>query len=325
VIPPFVIKRDGRLEGFSMDLWSAVAGTMGREFELIEKGPLRELVESVEKREADLAIAAISITAAREERFDFSQPMFESGLQIMVRSSSGGVSFAALGNLFTTDPMPLLLTMLAFLILVPAHIVWLAERRHPNAIVDERYIPGIFHALWWATGAAQGQQLDHPKSPVGKAISAMAIFVSVIFISFFTANVTTALTVQQLKGDINGPEDLPGRKVATVTGSTAATFLRANNVVVQDRPAVTDAIKLLLDGQVDAVVFDGPVLLYFASNEGKGRVAMAGQMFRKEAYGIMFPQGSPLRKPINEALLKLREDGTYDRIYNRWFQAQDRN
>jgi polar amino acid transport system substrate-binding protein len=325
-IAPFVIQRDGRLEGFSMDLWRALAGAMGRDFEIVEKGPLSELLQSVETREADLAIAAISITSAREERFDFSQPMFESGLQIMVRSGGGGgVGFTALRNLFSTDPMPLLLSMLAFLIVVPAHVVWLAERGHPDAIVDRRYVPGIFHALWWATGAAQGQQLDHPKSPVGKAISAVAIFVSVIFIAFFTANVTTALTVQQLKGDIDGPEDLPGRKVATVTGSTAANFLRANNAQVLDRPAVADAIRLLLDGQAEAVVFDSPVLLHYAGNEGKGRVAMAGQMFRKEAYGIMFPQGSPLRKPVNEALLKLREDGTYDRIYNRWFQAQDRN
>jgi len=61
------------------------------------------------------------------------------------------------------------------------------------------------------------------------------------------------------------------------------------------------------------------VLLYFASHEGKGKVQVVGPIFRKENYGIVFPDKSPLRKRVNEALLKLRENGTYDRLYKKWF------
>jgi polar amino acid transport system substrate-binding protein len=326
VVQPFVMKHDDKLTGFSIDLWQSLASTAGIPFRFIEKGPLSELLGSVESREADLAIAAISITAAREQRFDFSLPMFDSGLQIMVRADgdSGGLSFAAIRNLLTSGPMPGMLALLAALILIPAHIVWLVERKHPNSIVSSSYFPGIFSAIWWATGAAQGQQLDYPKSVVGRAISGLSIFVSVIFIAYFTANVTSALTVQQLKGDIDGPEDLPGKKVATVTGSTAAGYLRANNIAFSDRPNVREAIQLLLEKQVDAVVFDAPVLLYFAATEGKAKVNVVGSVFRKEAYGIMFQQGSPLRKRINENLLKLREDGTYDTLYRKWFDREDK-
>eukprot|EP01036_Dinobryon_divergens_P012902 gene12902-17403_t len=188
-----------------MDLWGAITTLLGKSFVVIEKGPLQELIDSVESKEADIAIAAISITSEREEKFDFSQPMFDSGLQILVRTdpSDNAYSLTTLRNLMTSGPMPSLWALLAILIVVPAHLVWLFERSHPNAIVSKSYFPGIFHSLWWATGAAQGQQLDHPKSAVGRTISAISIFVSVIFIAFFTANVTTALTVQQLKGDIN--------------------------------------------------------------------------------------------------------------------------
>jgi polar amino acid transport system substrate-binding protein len=42
-------------------------------------------------------------------------------------------------------------------------------------------------------------------------------------------------------------------------------------------------------------------------------------MFRKENYGIVFPSNSPLRKRINEALLKLKESGAYDQLYVKWF------
>ncbi len=67
--------------------------------------------------------------------------------------------------------MPVLLGLLALLILVPAHIAWFAERNHANAIFARSYLPGIFDAIWWATGAAVGQQQDYPRSALGKFTS----------------------------------------------------------------------------------------------------------------------------------------------------------
>lgn len=61
------------------------------------------------------------------------------------------------------------------------------------------------------------------------------------------------------------------------------------------------------------------VLLYCASHEGKGKAQVVGPIFRKENYGIVFPDKSPLRKRVNEALLKLRENGAYDQLYKKWF------
>ena len=70
------------------------------------------------------------------------------------------------------------------------------------------------------------------------------------------------------------------------------------------------------------MVYDTPILQYYASHEGKGKVQMVGSVFRKESYGIQFPQDSSLRKPVNEALLRLRENGTYDRLQTKWFGGE---
>jgi polar amino acid transport system substrate-binding protein len=150
------------------------------------------------------------------------------------------------------------------------------------------------------------------------------MFSAVIFIAFFTAQVTSSLTVQQLKGDISGPDDLPGRKVSTVRGSTSAEYLRRISVQPSEFTTVDEAIDSLVKGDADAVVYDAPVLLYYASHDGKGKVDVVGSVFRKENYGILFPSGSQLRKPVNEALLRLRENGTYDRLYTKWF-GEDTN
>ncbi len=320
VLPPFVIKQGADYSGFSVELWGAIAVEMKRDFAWTEVPNVKEILATVEAGAADAAIAAISITSEREAKFDFSQPMFESGLQIMVRAdTSGGLSWREVWGIFSTGAMPGLLAIMAALILIPAHMVWLAERGREDGLFSTRYFHGIAHAIWWATGASAGQQPDTPRSLLGRVLSWLAIPVSVIFVAYFTAAVTAAITVQQLQGAIQGPGDLPGNKVGTVTGSTSAAYLNDHSVQPTEFQSIGDAFKALEQKQLDAIVFDAPVLLYHAANDGKGRMQVVGPIFKKENYGILFPQGSELRKPVNAALLKLRENGTYDALYNRWF------
>jgi polar amino acid transport system substrate-binding protein len=85
---------------------------------------------------------------------------------------------------------------------------------------------------------------------------------------------------------------------------------------------IDNPYQALLNKDADAVVFDAPVLLYAAANENKGRVHMVGTIFRKEDYGIVFRQGSPLRKLVNNELLSLRGDGTYQQLYDEWFTGK---
>ena len=88
---------------------------------------------------------------------------------------------------------------------------------------------------------------------------------------------------------------------------------------VREFENINEAYDALLNSTVDAVVFDAPVLLYLTGHDGKGRVRIAGPVFRKEDYGIVFPEDSPLRKKVDGAILALREDGTYDQLYEKWF------
>lgn len=68
-------------------------------------------------------------------------------------------------------------------------------------------------------------------------------------------------------------------------------------------------------------MFDAPVLLYYVATSGRNKVRIVGPMLRKENYGIFILRGSILRKPVNETLLKLRENGTYDALYAKWFSV----
>ncbi len=141
-IPPFIIKQGDSYAGFSADLWRELADRTGTQFEWLEKKNVGEILAAVENAEADLGIAAISITSEREQRFDFSQPMFESGLQVMVpEETDTGFSPAKIFTYFTQGAMPYLLGILALLILIPGHFVWWAERSHADSPFSKHYFP----------------------------------------------------------------------------------------------------------------------------------------------------------------------------------------
>src|SRR5581483_3361338 len=96
-------------------------------------------------------------------------------------------------------------------------------------------------------------------------------------------------------------------------------YLHVQNAKVQEFSQVGDMFQALLDKKVDALLFPAPVLRYYAAHEGKGLVKLVGPDFDKREAGFVFPEGSPLRRQINSALVAIREDGTHQRIYEKWF------
>ena len=321
LVKPFVFEESGKLTGFSIELWQEVANQLNVKYEFIIKPTVKELLQATQSKEADLAIAAISITAEREKEWDFSQPMFDAGLQIMVstQGSESGIVRSIISGVFTSAVLPII-GLVLLMILIPAHIVWFFERRQSNGLLSKpSYFPGIFETCWWAASTLATQADQMPRSAAARVMAVIWMFAAVVFIAYFTAAVTSSLTVQQLRGDIKGPEDLPGKRVASVKGSTSVEYLRQHNVQATEFTNIDEVYKTLQDGEADAVVYDAPVLLYYASREGKGKVMVVGPVFRKENYGILFPAGSRYRKPVNEALLKIKETGTYEQLYKKWF------
>ncbi|MBD2510510.1 transporter substrate-binding domain-containing protein [Nostoc muscorum FACHB-395] len=324
VIPPFVLSNKGELSGFSIDLWRSIATQIGIESKFIEYSSVPEVISAIKDNKVNLGIAAISITAEREQNFDFSLPIFAGGLQIMVRNlESKNSAFPNILQLFFSTSLLQVIGIALVLIVVAAHIIWLSERNHKEGMISQSYFPGIFKACWWAAATLATQADEMPKGVLGRLIAIVWMFIGVLFVAYFTASATTSLTVQQLQGDIRSINDLPGKVVATTAGSTAATFLREHHISVLEVPKIEEAYNALQTKKADAVVFDAPVLLFYAANEGKGKVEIVGSILREESYGIILPNNSPYRKPINQALLNLKENGTYQSLYDKWFDPKN--
>jgi polar amino acid transport system substrate-binding protein len=325
LVAPFAVEENGQLAGFSVELWQEIAKQLHVTSEFVVKPTLPELLRSVRIGEAALAISAISITAERDRDFDFSQPMFDAGLQILVPAEGGRGTIVRtiFSSLFSSAVLPIL-GFVVLTIVAIAHLVWLFERRHPG-VVSRAYYPGIFEACWWAAATLATQADQMPRTAMARVVSVVWMFISVVFIAYFTAAVTSSLTLRQLHSDINGPQDLAGKRVITVQGSTSEEYLRQHNMIPVEVPDAESMFERLRDGDGQAVVYDAPVVMYYASHDGRGRVQLAGTIFRRENYGILFPSNSKLRKRVDEALLRLKEDGVYDQLYRKWFGADSRD
>jgi ABC-type amino acid transport substrate-binding protein len=144
------------------------------------------------------------------------------------------------------------------------------------------------------------------------------MFASIIMISGFTAGIASALTLQQLTTDIQGPDDLPGNLVGTLGGSTSETYLQNRGAGVQQYASVDAALEGLLAGDVDAVVYDAPLLRYRVKEDHAGAIQVLPHTFQRQDYAIALPPASPQRETINRILLERIALSAWTETLNRY-------
>ena len=117
---------------------------------------------------------------------------------------------------------------------------------------------------------------------------------------------------------IKGPEDLAGKKVCSVTGSTPAENIRTNypKADLTEFDVYSKCAEALKNGQVQAVTTDNVILLGLISQDPDA-FELVNNPFTKEPYGIGLKKGdTEFRNFINDTLEKAEKDG-------RWLAAWD--
>ena len=323
--PPFVSYNDG-YGGFTVELLQLIADNIGAEVELYGVTSNAKLIDDVARGEADVGAAAIAITSQREEQIDFSQPYFDSGLEIMVPTEDGGVLGGRLGavarTLFSLDVLVVILSLLLVLF-AAAHVVWLAERR-TNPEFPQSYGAGIWEAFWWAavTATTVGYGDKTPKGVVGRLFGLLWMFVGLFVLAYFTAGIASAFTLDELQGRINGPSDLRGHEVGVVSDSLGDEYLKAQGIPAVEYVSGPEAYQALLDGSIDAVVHDAAILQHFVAGNTDGGAEIVGLMFAERGFGFALAPNSELTEAINRGLISVIESGEYADLHDEWFGTE---
>ena len=322
-LEPFSFEKDGRRAGYAAELWDQLARETSLEYDIQVVGTAQEIIDALKNKSADVGVGALSVTAKREADIDFSQPFYESGLQVLVSGSSGSFAdniLSLVGNLFNLQLIGAFALLIATMFVI-SHLVWRYEHKVNEDQWPPDYRTGMWESFWWTISTLLVGGADN-KGPVGvggRIIAIVWMLLSIVLVSLLTASFTTTLTVNTLKGDINGPGDLPGRKVATVKGSTAETWLTTKGAKVQPFATVTDCIAALKDGAAHAVVYDAPVLQYEAAKLNDEKLQMVGPVFERQNYAFALQQDSTLRERLNQSLLTLTERGVGTELRKKYF------
>jgi len=96
--------------------------------------------------------------------------------------------------------------------------------------------------------------------------------------------------------------------------------LKDKGAVIKAFETNDQALMALKNGKADAVVCDLPVLQYYLTKGGNAYAKLVGQPLTAEEYGIITGKKKPeMEKAVNKALESLKRNGTYDKIYDKWF------
>lgn len=200
----------GKMTGFDMDILREVAHRAGFNVN-IKTMNFSGIIPALQTHSADMAMSGVTITAARAKVVDFSNPYYQSGLQILVRTSN-----------------------------------------HDVQVMD----------------------------------------------------------------------DLKGKKISTKIGSTSYKYLHdhfGDSATIKPYPDAAGMYLALMGGATDALVYDAPNVSYFARTKGGDRVKVVGPLYEAQPYGIAFAKGSKWVQPVNKALAAMKKDGSYAKIYKKWF------
>ena len=123
------------------------------------------------------------------------------------------------------------------------------------------------------------------------------------------------LLVRKDDNSINGPEDLNGKRLCSVTGSTSAATVKekfASEVQLMEQPGYAECATALFSGIVDAVTTDDIILAGLAS-ASRGKLKVVGKPFTQEYYGVGIKKGdTQLATKINNAIVDMIQDGSWE-------------
>ncbi|CAL1406985.1 unnamed protein product [Linum trigynum] len=281
-----------------------------------------DLVSKVAGNVFDAAVGDIAIVTNRTKIVDFSQPYVATGLVVVAPVRNLKANAWVFLKPFTWEMW--CVTAASFLII--AVVIWLLEHRVND---DFRGPPKrqIVTMLMFSFSTLFKTNQETTRSPLGKMVMVVWLFLLMVVTASYTASLTSILTVQQLSSPITGIDSLVASNlpVGYQVGSFAYGYLSETLHVAPSRlkrlhnPEEYEAAlrKGPSNGGVAAIVDELPYVELFLAN--RTDFGIIGQAFTRAGWGFAFQKDSPLAIDISTAILKLSESGELQEIHDRWF------
>lgn len=307
---PFVFIEEGnsKLQGISVDIWNEIAYKQNWNFTYKPYNTVDAALNALKRGDLDVVVGPVTINSQRLEHFRFSQPFYQSSLGILYKQGEFSI-WNAFKLLFS---FKLLLAIGVFLVIlsIVGALLWLAERKASPEQFSSDPINGIGSGVWLAvvTMSTTGYGDKAPVTLAGRIIAGSWMIISIISATSMVAGIASVLTFTNFHSvDIKNIEQLNTKRVATITESPSVSFLKQYNIKVRPVLSLEEALVLLDNKQVEAIVYDKPQLLYYLNRHKDEELEMTKAEYYNQGYGFAFSKESPFIYEVNRSLLELAE------------------
>ena len=314
-------------QGLAVDLWNRIASREQLAFVILPLPNTAALLDAVAAARIDVGIGCLNVSPERLVRIRFSLPFQEDGLAVMVANSRLDLGRAFLGSLFGPTLLKLLGGFLAANALLTLLAWWVegyGQRQETRALGVRRTASKLFQVL--ATGPGGNVVVTTTR---GNLVILVAYLVRIVTASLLVGYLTVTVvneTQGRLSGQMEGPDDLRGRRVAVRVGSASEALLRELNQSTTGPPAqlvrirqVAEGLPLLRQQRVDAMLADNLQLRWLQARVApSGRTRLALQGIRPESQAFVFSPSLPLpiAERIDLAISALKREGVVSELRN---------
>ena len=302
--PPFAMKAaDGTWQGISVDLWRRVADELHLRYRFVEVPDVQGLIDGVATGKFNVAVAAITVTAARARILDFTQPFYATGLGIAI-PVGGEASWRPIIRTLTSFGFAQAIIALVGLALAVGFLVWLFERRH-NEHFGGGVKKGLSSGVWWSTVAMTQRSTGNigPQTLPGRIVAIVWMVGSIVMIAVFTASITSVLTIRHLQGAVHGVSDLSTVRVGAIAGTSTEDALAHQQIAYRRFANLQDGLNAVRARRLDAFVYDKPLLAWAIRQRYSSSLELVDATFDPQEYAFVLPRNSPLRNALDVAIL----------------------
>jgi len=322
-VPPYgTVGSDGALSGLSVDLWRRVAEELEWEYRLTPVSQMETILSGLEQGRFDAAIGAITITPEREARIDFSYPTHRSGVAVALPKETGPLAAIVSYVTVAADLGTLIVGIFALLLLLGV-VIWLIERPgRSGKPPPEDSVVTLRDGLYWAvvTMTTVGYGDKTPKTPLGRLVAVVWMLSSVALVSLLSASLVSRLTAERVENSsIRAESDLTGKKLAAVAQSSGAEYLDELHLKYEKYDNLVEALSSLANGQSNAVVNSVGALQYLVAARFAQVIRVPRVLLAPAFMAIALPDNSPLKKPIDRALIKITASPEWKSVEELYF------
>jgi ABC-type amino acid transport substrate-binding protein len=321
--PPFAMQDEsGRWTGYAVTLLDAAAVDATLALDMQPCATLQEAIDRVGSGAADIGVGNTLVTSERLSSVDFSQPILDGGLRMMVPRDRSASLSRIVSGLWENGHVHVMIG--GALVTLAVAAVLLAVLRRLDKEFTQHWHEGFAESLYHVVSVVMTGKTSYKGkiAPgwVGRIFAALWLVFGVASVAYLTSSLTSVMTSEAMASRVMSPRDLHGKRVGALKGSVGERYCAQHSLDAVLYATVEQAAAALSARQVDAVVADAQTLEYYDTSHPDVPVTTVGEIFERRHYAFPVHRGDDdLRQRVDRSIVSLRESGALDRLRERWF------